>query len=216
VRQPSRASGPLAPPFEFFDAPIANHVTTPDRITELVREIVRRSLAAGQELEIEGLGAFRSSPGGAFEFTPQIQPSVFVAYASEDLVEARRLAESLRASGCSPWLDRDKLLPGQNWPRAIHQAIEISDAFVACFTPHSTSKRGYFQSELRYALESARRLPLESVFLIPVRFEECAVPRRIAEQVQYVDLYPDWEKGVRRIVRSVRRAAQRRPLPGLE
>jgi len=189
-------------------------VTTPDRINEIA-EIVRRSLASGQAVEIEGLGTFRVSLDGSYEFDPQTQPDVFVAYAAEDLVLARRLSEALRSEGCSPWLDRDKLLPGQNWPRAINHAIEVSDAFVACFSRRSTSKQGQFQSELRYALDCASRLPLESVYLIPVRFEECTVPRRISEQVQYVDLFPDWEKGVRRIVRAIRRAARRRPLPGL-
>jgi hypothetical protein len=186
-------------------------VTSPDRIIE----IVRRSLASGQAVEIEGLGTFRTSLDGSYAFAPQTEPDVFVAYAAEDLLKARRLSEALLAEGCVPWLDRDRLLPGQIWPRAIDRAIEVSDAFVACFSRRSTSKQGQFQSELRYALDCARRLPFESVFLIPVRFEECSVPRRISEQVQYVDLFPDWERGVRRVVRAIRRAARRRPVPGL-
>jgi hypothetical protein len=175
-----------------------------------ILEIVRQSLECGQTVEIEGLGTFRTSAEGRYEFSPQAQPEIFVAYVAEDLVPARRLCEALRAEGFSPWLDRDKLLPGQNWPRAIARAIEISDAFVACFSPRSISKRGQFQSELRWALDCARRLPLDSVFLVPVRLEMCAVPRRISEQVQYVDLFPDWEKGVRRISRSLHRSVERR------
>ncbi len=181
-------------------------------------EIVRKALRAGQSVEIDGLGIFQSSPAG-YEFLPQIRPEVFVAYVAEDLVPARRLCEALRSAGCSPWLDKEKLLPGQNWPRAIERAIEVSDIFVACFSPRSVLKRGQFQAELRYALDCARKLPLteaqDAVFIIPVRLEECIIPRRISDQVQYVDLFPDWDKGIRRLSKAIQRSARARPLVAL-
>jgi len=175
-------------------------------------EAIRRSLAAGQEVEIEGLGVFKPSKSGARRFEPQIRSQVFLAYASEDLRLARRLAERLRAGGCSPWLDQDRLLPGQNWPRAIERAIEMSDAVVACFSPRSVVKTGHFQCELRYALDCAKRVPMGETFLIPVRLEECAVPARIARELQYIDLFPDWEKAMKQLLRSVQKAARNRPV----
>jgi hypothetical protein len=172
-------------------------------------EIIRKSLEAGQAVEIEGLGRFHSTAQG-YRFDPETQPTVFVAYATEDLEAARRLAEALRAADCSPWLDKDRLMPGQNWTQTIERAISDADAFVACFSTRSVSKRGQFQSELRHAIECAGKRPLDDVFLLPVRLERCVVPRAIAEQVQYVDLFPDWERGVKRLVRSIRRAARGR------
>jgi TIR domain len=172
-------------------------------------EIIRKSLEAGQAVEIEGLGRFHSTAQG-YRFDPETQPTVFVAYATEDLEAARRLAEALRAADCSPWLDKDRLMPGQNWTQTIERAISDADAFVACFSTRSVSKRGQFQSELRHAMECAGKRPLDDVFLLPVRLERCVVPRAIAEQVQYVDLFPDWERGVKRLVRSIRRAARGR------
>ncbi len=176
--------------------------------------LMRQSLDGGHRVEIDGLGTFHSTAHG-YEFVPETRPNVFIAYAAEDLAQARRLAEGLEALGCSPWLDKDKLLPGQNWPRAIERAIEMSGAFVACFSRRSVSKYGQFQSEVRFALDCARKRPLEEMldraFLIPVRLEECIVPRRIAKQVQYVDLFPDWDKGVRRLVRAIQRSTRRSP-----
>lgn len=172
-------------------------------------EIVRKSLEAGQAVEIEGLGRFQATAQG-YRFDPARQPTVFVAYAVEDLPIVRRLTEALRAADCSPWLDKDRLMPGQNWTQSIERAIADSDAFVACFSPRSVIKRGQFQSELRHALECAAKRPLDDVFLLPVRLEPCIVPQRIASQVQYVDLYPDWERGVKQVVRSIRRAARSR------
>jgi hypothetical protein len=182
---------------------------------ERILRIVRKSLDAGMTVEIEGIGIFEKAAAGGYVLEPQTRPQVFVAYVVEDLKLVRRLCDSLRASGCSPWLDKDQLLPGQNWPRALTQAIEISDAFVACFSARSTAKRGQFQNELRYALDCAQRVPLDASFLVPVRFESCEVPRRISDHVQYVDLFPDWERGVKRVVRAIRWAARRHQTPRL-
>ena len=166
--------------------------------------MIRRSLERGQTVEIDGLGTFRRRVGGAYEFIAQTEPQVFIAYVEEDLLLARRLRDRIAAAGCSPWMDKDKLIPGQNWPRAIRRAIEISDVFVACFSARSTSKRGPFQSELRWALECGLRMPLEQTFVVPVRLEACTVPRQIQERMQYVDLFPDWEAGVKKVIRAVR------------
>lgn len=173
---------------------------------EGILKAVRRALERGQTVEIDGLGMFRRAAGGGYQFTAQTEPQVFIAYVEEDLLLARRLRDRIAAAGCSPWMDKDKLIPGQNWPRAIRRAIEISDAFVACFSVRSGSKRGPFQSELRWALHCAQRIPLEETFVVPVRFEPCAVPRQIQERVQYVDLFPDWEAGVKKVIRAVQKA----------
>ena len=173
---------------------------------EGILKAVRRALERGQTVEIDGLGMFRRKAGGGYHFTAQTEPQVFIAYVEEDLLLARRLRDRIAAAGCSPWMDKDKLIPGQNWPRAIRRAIEISDAFVACFSVRSGSKRGPFQSELRWALHCAQRMPLEETFVVPVRFEACAMPRLIQERVQYVDLFPDWEAGVKKVIRAVQKA----------
>jgi hypothetical protein len=188
-------------------------VTHPDA-RDHIADIIREALEHGHAVEIESLGTFRSTPEG-FKFAPQRVAQVFVAYAVEDLAHARRLCEALRRQGCSPWLDKEKLLAGQNWPQAIERAIEVSDVFVACFSPRSIAKRGMFQQEIRHALECARRRPLDDSFVMPVRLEECAVPRRVADHLQYVDLFPDWEKGVRKLARAIRKAARNRPVAGL-
>ncbi|MGD0014786.1 MAG: toll/interleukin-1 receptor domain-containing protein [Bryobacteraceae bacterium] len=181
-----------------------------------IARIVRGCLERGDAVEIEGLGVFR--PGGrrgGFTFQPETRSKVFLAYVAEDRGAAGRLYADLLGGGLDPWLDRKKLLPGQNWPRAIEQAIAVADFFVACFSGRSTGKRGRFQSELRYALDCAAMLPLEEVFFIPVRLEECRVPARITRDLQYVDLFPDWDQGIRRILAVIRRQmrARTRPLP---
>ena len=105
--------------------------------TDQILNILRKALDRGRRVEIEGLGSFRRKNDEGYCFEAQAKPQVFIAYVAEDLLLARRLTESLKRAGCSAWLDKDRLLPGQNWPRAIRRAIEISDAFVACFSQRS-------------------------------------------------------------------------------
>lgn len=158
-------------------------------------------------MEIDGLGSFRPQAGGGFRFLPQTRRRVFLAYVVEDAPLVDRLYSGLVARGFDAWLDRRKLLPGQNWPRSIDHAISVSDFFVACFSQRAVDKRGSFQSELRYALDCARRTPLEEVFFIPVRLEECRLPARITREFQYVDLFPDWNQGMRRLLEALRKRA---------
>jgi TIR domain len=175
-----------------------------------IARIVRNCLEGGRAVEIDGLGAFRPDSEGGFRFEPQVCPKVFLAYVAEDHRDADRLYEAFRSRGFDAWLDRRKLLPGQNWPRAIDQAISVSDFFVACFSERSIAKRGMFYSELRHALDCATRLPMEEVYFIPVRLRDCRVPPRIQQEYQYVDLFPNWDEGFERVLTTMRKQLKNR------
>jgi hypothetical protein len=178
--------------------------------SEQVAQLVRRCLEEGKDVEIDGLGIFQHDGAGRYEFVAMPQPKVFLGYVEEDRAIVDRLFESLKARGFAPWLDKRKLLPGQNWPRAIEEAIDTSDFFLACFSRLSVRKKGSFQSEIRYALDCARRVPLDETFLIPVRLDDCRVPSRIRREIQYIDLFPDWNRGVGRIVSVIGRQLRKR------
>ena len=175
-----------------------------------VAEVVRRCLEEGKTVDIDGLGTFRKDRVGRYRFEAHSRPRIFLGYVAEDLALADRLYRDLEAGGLAPWLDRRKLLPGQNWPRAIEEAIETSDFFVACFSHLSVRKKGSFQSEIRYALDCARRIPLDETYLIPARLDDCRVPAKIRCEIHYIDLYPNWERGVERILSVVEKQLRKR------
>ena len=91
--------------------------------SEQVALLLRECLEEGSSIEINGLGVFRPGRRGGFEFESRRTKRVFIAYAEEDLATAIRLFQKLEDSGFEPWLDKKRLLPGQNWPRAIKRAI---------------------------------------------------------------------------------------------
>jgi hypothetical protein len=188
-------------------------------LTRRVARIVRHALEHGTAVEIDGLGTFLPGRTRGFRFLEQTKARVFIAYVEEDLAAAKKLYAAFEQDGFRPWLDRKKLLPGQNWPRAIETAIQASNFFVACFSQRSACKRGSFHSELRFALNCAAQVPLDEIFFIPVRLDQCVVPRNISRKIQYVDLFPDWHDGVGTVVavmkkQEANRKSKRLPLAG--
>jgi hypothetical protein len=160
--------------------------------------LICRSLERAKAVEVDGLGIFARNRAGDISFQAR-NPRIFIAYAVEDTTHAEELFDALSGRGFDAWLDRRKLLPGQHWPRRIEEAIASSDFFIACFSRRSVGKRGGFQAEVRYALDCAKRVPLDDVFMIPVRLDDCRVPARIQKETHYVDLFPDWNAGLHRI-----------------
>ncbi len=187
-------------------------MSDPSAVRELA-QIVVSALAEGKTVEIDGLGVFYPDTVKGFHFEARSLPQVFIAYAKEDEAQAALLYQALESAGFSPWMDVRKLMPGQNWPRAIETAIETSDFFLPCFSRNSVSKWGGFQAEIRYALDCARRVPLDDIFILPVRLNECRVPRAIQRELQYLDLFPDWPAGFRRLMATMQRELKRRRWP---
>ena len=173
-------------------------------LLERFSRAVLAGLAEGKAVEIDGLGTFYPHSESGFRFVPHTRPAIFVAYGAEDQEAAAALYLAFQRAGFNPWMDSKKLLPGQNWARALEAAIETSDFCVPCFSTRSVDKRGGFQAEIRYALDCARRVPLEEIFLVPVRLDPCRVPRSVQREWQYVDLFPDWSAGVARLVATIR------------
>ena len=173
-----------------------------------VANVVREALSRGATVEIDGLGSFRKT-AARYLFHSTNLPRVFLAYVHEDAAQAGRIFDYLVSAGFDPWMDERKLLPGQNWTRAIRNALETSDFALCCFSQNSIRKRGGFQAEIRCAMESARRLPLDEIFLVPVRLDACPVPLDVAREIEYVDLFPDWDAGMARVIQAIRRQANR-------
>ena len=178
-------------------------------LAAVVVEAVRSTLTEGTSVELDGLGVFRLS-AGELEFYPERGPRVFIAYVAEESEHAVKLARALQCEGMHVWIDKFKLRPGQDWRKAIERAIERADFFIPCFSKTAVRKRGQFPYEIRFALRCADRMPLDDNFIAPVRLEECEVPRAIQSRIQYVDLFPEWERGVMRLVHALTKEHERR------
>jgi len=116
--------------------------------------------------------------------------SVFFCHASQDKPIVRELCQRLSENDwIDPWLDEKKLLPGEDWRTSIEEAVELADLIVICLSTNSVNKEGFVQKELRYAREISLEKPEDSIFLVPVRFNECDIPRglRFIQWANYFD-----------------------------
>ncbi|MCZ4260134.1 TIR domain-containing protein [Limimaricola sp. G21655-S1] len=126
---------------------------------------------------------------------------VFISYASEDLHLAQALYRRLRETGLKPWMDKppkpyslDGLRPGDLWEDRLREAISAAKYFVPLFSSKSVTKIGYVQSEFRQALSRLALVPAGSVYILPVRLEDCEIPRVRIDgisfaQYQYIDCF---------------------------
>src|SRR6266478_4702264 len=109
-----------------------------------------------------------------------IMARIFLCHASEDKAQVREVYHQLKALGFEPWLDEVDILPGQDWEYEIEQALETSDFVIVFLSTRSVEKVGYVQSEFRRALYHAEEMPESFVHTIPVKLDDCAVPRRFS------------------------------------
>ncbi len=114
---------------------------------------------------------------------------VFLCHASQDKPAVRELYKRLAAEKwIDPWLDEEEILPGQDWNHEIEKAIRSADAILICLSSKSVSKEGYVQKEIKRALDIAAEKPDGTIFIVPLRLEECEVPPRLSKW-QWVDLF---------------------------
>jgi hypothetical protein len=126
---------------------------------------------------------------------------VFLCHSSDDKPSVRCLYRKLLVDNVDPWLDEAKLLPGQNWQQEIRKAVHISDVVIVCLSRKSINKVGYVQKEIKYALDVADEQPEGTIFLIPLRLEECKVPERL-EHCQWVNYFED--NGYEKLIKALR------------
>lgn len=64
-----------------------------------------------------------------------------------------------------PWLDEEKLYPGQDWDLEIEKAVEAADGVIVWLSNDSVTKEGYVQREPRFAPDIALTKPEETIFI---------------------------------------------------
>ncbi|NEQ51950.1 MAG: SUMF1/EgtB/PvdO family nonheme iron enzyme [Leptolyngbya sp. SIO3F4] len=133
---------------------------------------------------------------------------IFLAHANEDKEAVSDLYRRLKEQGFQPWMDKEDLVPGQNWRSEIPKAIKNSDIFLACLSQASIAKKGYVQKEFRLALNNYAEMPVGSVYLLPVRLNDCEIPELRQDEygvnlsdIHWVNLFQS--NGFEQLVRAI-------------
>ena len=128
---------------------------------------------------------------------PKRPLKVFLCHAHADRDAVRTLYTRLTNDGVDAWLDKEKLLPGQDWELEIRKAVREADVVVVCLSKQF-NQAGFRQKEVRLALDTAMEKPEGEIFIIPARLEECENLESLRKW-HWVDLYEDdgYEKFLR-------------------
>jgi hypothetical protein len=135
---------------------------------------------------------------------------VFLCHSKEDKERVQNIYETLSLQKdieMDPWLDTEKLLPGDNWMMKIEEAVTGSDVVIVCISGKSLTKQGFIHKEISLALDTADLKPEGTVFIIPLRLEECSVPKRLSKW-QWFDYFENSQDDFNKLMRSLRERAK--------
>jgi len=120
---------------------------------------------------------------------------VFLCHSSDDKPTVHYVNKLLSSEPwIDSWLDEIKIKPGQDWKFEIEKAIDETDVVIVFLSRNSVSKEGFVQKELKYVLDRFDEKPAGIIYIIPIRIEECEVPKRLAG-LQYINISvsnPEW------------------------
>jgi len=130
---------------------------------------------------------------------------VFLCHAHADREAVRSLYTRLTNEGVDAWLDKEKLLPGQDWELEIGKAVRESDVVIVCLSKQF-NQAGFRQKEVRFAINAAMEQPEGEIFIIPARLEVCDTLESL-NKWQWVDLFEN--DGYKRLIVALRARADK-------
>ena len=132
---------------------------------------------------------------------------VFLSHSSAESAGARVVAQLLRNTGIEVWLDLDQLTPGEQWSKALEEALKDSGHFVVLVG--ETGVQRWVDREVRYALNRNTLDPRYRVIpLLSPRAREDALPLFLQQQ-QYLKL--DWHQPDTASIQRIAAAIQQAP-----
>jgi hypothetical protein len=113
--------------------------------------------------------------------TTDLHKRTFICYAREDTEFVFSLTETLinRYRTVLIWLDRLHIKEGEDWDRAVDEALYGCPSFLIILSPESVASNEV-RAELRVALD-------ENKLLIPVLYKPCNIPRQLKLK-QFIDM----------------------------
>ena len=82
--------------------------------------------------------------------------------------------------------------PGDYWKDRIAKAMSETDFILVCLSNNSINKTGYFQRELKTALELQDFQPRDKALLIPIRLDDFPIPYELRD-IHCQDIFPDYK-----------------------
>lgn len=112
---------------------------------------------------------------------------VFIRYVKKDRAFAEKLSNQLEQAGVDVWRGNEEIAPGQDWGKAIRQAIAGADALLFLSSQHS-ARSTLIAKELDIALDKS--IPVLPIVLDFLGFKN--MPRKLYG-IDWIDFRKDYE-----------------------
>ena len=113
---------------------------------------------------------------------------VFISYASEDYNSAKKIYDFLSCTNYEPWLDKEKILPGQDWDLEINDNLSAADFIIILISNTSLRKRGYIQKEYKVARSLMEYKLNNDIYIVPVTLEDKLTDLNF-KHIQHIFIY---------------------------
>lgn len=109
--------------------------------------------------------------------------AVFISYAREDMAAVQRLRADLEGAGVTVWFDLDRLESGDDFDRKIQRNIARCSYFIPVVSANTERRlEGYFRREWSYAIDRARNMADDSLFILPVCIDDTDAGRALVPE----------------------------------
>lgn len=125
---------------------------------------------------------------------------IFISYSRKNLVPVTELYEKLNSLGYKIWFDKVNLLVGQNFETEIKKAINDTQTVLLCLSSKWINDKSYVQKELKWALKTMEELPQGQIFIIPIKLDECEIPKRL-NKIHTLNIYEN--NGFKKLIESL-------------
>ncbi|MGO8800201.1 MAG: toll/interleukin-1 receptor domain-containing protein [Roseiarcus sp.] len=130
---------------------------------------------------------------------PEHADDIFICFSSKDEAVALEVVQFLEARKLKCWISVRDVPPGHNYQETIVKALEGAKGLVFLFSDHSSAS-GETKKEL--SLAGTFNMPVFPLRLSPI-LPSGALRYELATR-QWIDLFPDREKALRRLAATIR------------
>ena len=121
---------------------------------------------------------------------------IFISYSSTDSDFALKLAQDLRSSNESVWIDKLNICAGEAWDKSIQKALRNSECVVIILSKASTESDNVL-NEIHYAIDNKKRV-------VPVLLSDCELPFSLY-RIHYIDFRVTYETAFARLLNSLKK-----------
>ena len=108
----------------------------------------------------------------------------------------------------APW-EIEGIKPGDDWDTVIRRGLRAAGVTLLFLSRASVKKTGYFQREVKLALDCEMEKPPDEMYLIPVLLEKCEMPDARVDTVSIgrFQAYALYDMGLGPLVRCLKERA---------